>query len=711
MFFDFSGPVWKWLRHDGDPFHALLRALNHGTVVAFDVETTVLWPAGDEIVELGAMKLVAGFHDADGGHVPRWKVHKLPTSRDMGMMRSGHVRGIGTGLLAARWTGCGRGPQAPGLNPRPMREGNRAVLACLASAGLTVSGFPPDHSMSNPPFYVIGHKNPDTDAICSAIGYAALLRAVGEERDAIAARCGEISQRTKWVLERAGFEPPALVTDVRTNAGMIAHREVIKVSVSDTFLTAYRRMLAAQIRCVPVEDEEGNLCGILRYFDLLRLLLPADTEGLSVRTVHASLAHLAATLQAENLSSGTPLPETEEDLILLVGASSHETVEKRLTRACNEKNIGQFLVICGDRPIVQRLAIDHGARALLVTGGNQVSAEICQHARSKDVLLLRCAQDTASANTLIRCSRTVRHVMERDFETVCPTEPVSRLRKHLASSDQDLFPVVDHGTGKMIGVISKSNLVDPPRIRLALVDHNEYAQAVNGVEEAEVTEVIDHHRVAGDLVSREPIRYLNEPVGSTCTLVGRKYFHRGLMPQPGVALCLCAGIVSDTLCLTSPTTTLLDREMLTWLGGVAGVDPKKFTEEFFAVGSLIASATPVEIINADRKEFTEQGMNVSISQVEERDLHGFTARREELEAELKDLHNTRNHDLTVLAVTDVALHHSMILAVGPENALAKLPFERVDDSLFHAPGVVSRKRQIFPAVCEAIQQAQRNAAR
>ena len=555
-----------------------------------------------------------------------------------------------------------------------------------------------------PPFYVIGHKNPDTDAICSAIGYAALLRITGEERDAVAARCGEISQRTKWVLERAGLEPPVLITDIRTNAGMICHRKVIKVAPSDTFLTAYRRMLAAEIRCVPVEDENGDLCGILRYFDLLRLLLPADTEGLSVRTVHASLSHLAATLQAESLGVESPLPESEEDLILLVGASSQESVESRLKQARSEGNICQFLVICGDRPIVQRAAIDFGARALLVTGGNTISQEIRDYAMARGVFLLRCAQDTASASTLIRCSRTVRHVMERNFETVCQNEPVSKLRKLLASSEQDLFPVIDHSVGRMIGVISKSDLVDPPRIRLALVDHNEYAQAVNGVEEAEVVEVIDHHRLAGDLVSREPIRYLNEPVGSTCTLVGRKYFHRGLMPQPSVAMCLCAGIVSDTLCLTSPTTTLLDREMLTWLTGVAGVDAKQFTEEFFAVGSLIANGTPDEILNADRKEFTEQGMNVSISQVEERDLHGFAARREELEAVLKELHNSRKYDLSVLAVTDVALHHSMILAIGPENALAKLPFERKDDTLFHAPGVVSRKRQIFPAVCEAIQQ-------
>ena len=553
------------------------------------------------------------------------------------------------------------------------------------------------------PFYVIGHKNPDTDSICSAIGYAALLRAVGEEPLACAARCGEISRRTRWVLDRAGLEAPALITDVRTSAGMICHREVIKVAASDTFLTAYQRMLDSEIRCVPVEDEQGNLCGILRYFDLLRLLLPADTEGLSVRTVHVALVHLAATLQAQSLGAVMPLQEVEEDLILLVGASSQTSVNRRLAEATKDGSISRFLVICGDRPIVQRSAIDHGVRALLVTGDNPVAGEIQAYAARKGVVLLRCHQDTASASTLIRCSRTVRHVMEKKFETICPTEPVSRMRKRLASSDQDLFPVVDPNTGKMIGVISKSDFVDPPRIRLALVDHNEYAQAVHGVEEAEVTEVIDHHRLAGDLVSREPIRFLNEPVGSTCTLVGRKYFYRSVTPSPGVALCLCAGIVSDTLCLTSPTTTQIDREMLAWLSAIAGLDAGKFSEELFSVGSLIVNGTAEEILNADRKEFSEQGLTVSISQVEERDLHGFAARRNELETALNDLHFSRNYDLTILAVTDVALHHSVILAVGQEPTLAKIPFERVDQTLFHAPGVVSRKRQIFPALCEAIQ--------
>ncbi|MFK7850817.1 MAG: putative manganese-dependent inorganic diphosphatase [Akkermansiaceae bacterium] len=552
-------------------------------------------------------------------------------------------------------------------------------------------------------FYVIGHKNPDTDAVCSAIGHAALLRASGEEPEAIAARCGEVSQRTKWVLEKAGLEAPELITDARTDVGMICSREIISVRPYDTFLTAYNRMLDASIRCVPVVNDDGTVAGVLQYMNLLKLLLPENTEGISVRTVHASLNNLAATLDAESHGAKICDQDAEEDLILLVGASSQETVQTRLEQATHEKNVGNFLVICGDRPIVQRQAIDFGARALLVTGSNEISKEIKELAISKGTVLLGCRHDTASANTLIRCSRTVAHAMQANFISISPNEPVSKIGKQLVATDQDLFPVVEGSSKQIIGVIAKSDLVDPPRRRFALVDHNEYAQAVSGIEEATITEVIDHHRLSGDLVSREPIRYLNEPVGSTCTLVARKFFHRDLIPAPEIALCLCGGIVSDTLCLTSPTTTNLDRKMLTWLSGIARVDAKEFAEEFFAVGSLIANGSSADIIHSDRKEFNEQGMFVSISQVEERDLHGFKARREEMEKSLRELQYEKGYDIAVLVVTDVALLKSMVLAVGPEKVIASLPFTRIDDTLYLAPGVVSRKRQIFPAVCSAIE--------
>ncbi|MEM9237131.1 MAG: putative manganese-dependent inorganic diphosphatase, partial [Verrucomicrobiota bacterium] len=440
------------------------------------------------------------------------------------------------------------------------------------------------------PFYVIGHRNPDTDAICSAIGNAALLREHGQP-DAIAARCGETSVRTAWVLERAGIPEPELVTDVRATAGMICRRDIIQVCAGDTFLAAYRRMLASGKRCVPVVGDNGEPQGMLRYLDLLELLVPGDGSGLATRTIHGSLTNLATTLQADSIGAELPAEGVEEDLIMLVGASSQGTIDRRLKIATREGNIGRYLVVCGDRPVVQHYAIENGARALLVTGGNGVEPQLREMAKERGVVVLLCTHDTASSTTLIRCSKMVKHVMNTSFKCVSADEPVSRLRKSLAPLEQDLFPVVDSVDQRMIGVISKSDLVDPQKIRISLVDHNEYAQAVQGIEEAHIVEVIDHHRLAGDLVSREPIRFLNEPVGSTCTLVARKFAHRDLVPEPGVALCICAGIISDTLCLTSPTTTDLDREMLSWMSEIAGIDPEKFKTEFFEVGSLLASGS------------------------------------------------------------------------------------------------------------------------
>ncbi|MCU0794640.1 MAG: putative manganese-dependent inorganic diphosphatase [Akkermansiaceae bacterium] len=548
------------------------------------------------------------------------------------------------------------------------------------------------------PFFVIGHRNPDTDAICSAIGQAELLRLTGEST-ATAARCGVVPQRTAWVLEKAAVAEPVLVTDVRTSAGMICRREVIAARADDTFLCAYRSMLANEVRCVPVIGDEGRVAGMLRYLDLLELLLPGDGGDLIVRTVHVSLAKIASTLHADSV--GATLPDEAEELILLVGASSQNTVDRRLKQAAKEGNVGRFMVICGDRPVVQHYAITHGARALLVTGGNTVDASLLEMARERGVVVLQCSQDTASCTTLIRCSRTVGQVMESRFVSVGESEPVSQLRKSLATLDQELFPVVD-AEGAMVGVLSKSDLVDPPRVRLSLVDHNEFAQAVRGVEEAHVIEVTDHHRLAGDLVSREPIRFLNEPVGSTSTLVARKFEHRNLKPTAGTAMCLCAGIISDTLCLTSPTTTELDRQMLQWLSGLAGIDPEEFKRDFFAVGSLLTSGSVDDVLNADRKEFDDDGVKVTIAQIEELGLQAFGPRRRELEDGLRRLVEEQGYDLAVLAVTDIAEHHSMILAAGEPRMVAALPFERLDAALYDAPGVVSRKKQIFPAVSMAV---------
>lgn len=557
-------------------------------------------------------------------------------------------------------------------------------------------------SSSDMPLYVIGHQNPDTDAICSAIGYAELLRAKGL-KNVRAARCGAVPARTDWVLKQAGLRRPLLLSDISVTAEMVSRKNVVSVQEDTTFLTAYQEMLTKEVRSLPVLTADGKCKGLLKYLDLLQLLMPIDTNGESMRRMLACPEKIASTLGAE--ITGAELVAGEKEVVQLVGASSIEAVNQRLEQATEIGEVSSYVVVCGDRPIVQRAAIDYGVGILVVTGGFDVPKDLVELAVSSGTTILLCQQDTATVAKLIRCSRKVNHALEGDVIRLMAHDKVSAIRDTLTRQGQDLFPVIDPGTDRLIGVISKSDLIDPPRIRLVLVDHNEYSQAIAGIEEAEVIEVIDHHRLAGDIISREPIRYLNEPVGSTSTLVAREYRYAGVEMPPSIALCLMAGMVSDTLNLTSPTTSELDREILPWLCTVAGVDAAQFTLDFFASGSLLAYGTADEAIGADRKVFEENGAKVSISHVEECGLDLFESSHQALAASLDDLISAKGYDLALLIVTDITRHHSVLLASGDRAIIEALPFERGQDGVFQAPGVVSRKKQVFPAVCQAIRVA------
>ena len=552
----------------------------------------------------------------------------------------------------------------------------------------------------SPPWYVLGHRNPDADAICAAIGHAAYLRALGEE-EVVAARCGELPPRVKAVLERAGLPAPILVDDVRPTAGSICRRSVVAVKQDDTFLNAYRLMVDHGVRAVPVLNDLGEVRGLLHFLDLLQLLLPAATDGTDVKLLHASLENIGATLGASALS-GAQLPPAEEDLVMMVGASSQETIRRRLAMAQAEGTVERYLMICGDLPFVHQLAVEYGVRALLVTGGYEPSAEIAQQAKEGGMVVLSSPHDTATTVKLALCARKVSNIISDDFLSLSSNQVVSAFTKKVASSGQDLFPVVEAGTRRLMGVFSKSDLVDPPRTQLSLVDHNEFSQAVTGVEEARVIEILDHHRLSGDLVTRDPVRFINEPVGSSSTIVARRFREKNLEPDPAVALCLCAGLVSDTLNLTSPTSTEVDREMLGWLAGLAGVSADEFAESFFSSGSLLSHADAQSIVGTDRKEFREEGLLLSLSQVEETSLKGLQERKEELLEELRGLRHEHRYDFCAILVTDIRKHDSVLLAVGKESLLSKMPFDRTGSNKFAAPGVVSRKKQLFPAVCEAI---------
>ncbi len=553
---------------------------------------------------------------------------------------------------------------------------------------------------SQEPIYVIGHLNPDTDAICGAIGYADYLQRA-ENMNAVALRCGSVPGRVDWVLKQAGLEAPELITDVRTTAELIACKDVRAVSENDTFLSVYNAMKKSGLDSIPVISDKGDIKGILDFTQMMQLLMPQKVSGRNaVKKVLVSPQNVLKSLKGK--SFGAPISITEEELMMFVGASELESTVTLIKEASECGTANKQIVICGDRIRLQKAAIVNKVRLIIVTGGYEVSEEHQQLAKEHGVMIITCDYDTAATVQLLRCSRIVKSALGAEFICVNATDPISEIKQQLSSVSQDVFPVVETGTKKFLGVFTQAELVSPPTTKLVLIDHNEYSQAVRGVEEAEVKIVLDHHRLGGNVVSREPIHFLNEPVGSSSTLVARKYRDSNTEITKGIAMCLCAGLISDTLNLTSPTTTDTDRRILKWLCEKAGIEADKFTQDFFASGSLMLKGSVEEIVHTDRKEFCERGKTISITQVEEVGLSNFDDRRAEIEEELNSLKKHKNYDVVLAAVTDVSTHLSMIVAVGDQRIIKELPYEHRSDGVIIAKGVVSRKKQIFPAVCDAI---------
>ena len=541
------------------------------------------------------------------------------------------------------------------------------------------------------PLYVIGHRNPDTDAICAAIGYAAFLRQVRSD-EVIAACCGEINARTSWVLKLAGLEPPKLLLDVRPTAAIVCRREVLTASPNETFLSVYRKMMEHSFRSIPVVNAEHRLLGMPTIQEMAQLFLPSDsTHGAANREVRTSIQNMAAALGGKMIGD-TSHAESTEDLVLVVAASSVETSRDRARQFPPR----QVVLVTGDRPEIHALAMELGVRCLVVTGGFMPWESLLQQARDKGVSVISAPQDTASASQLIRFSRPIAEALVHDFQSFTTRTPLREIIHVVQNAHQPLFPVIDEETGRLEGVFSKSDLVEVPRTRLVLVDHNEFSQAVAGADEAEIVEVIDHHRLSGNLRTKEPVRFINEPVGSTSTIVGIMFKMRGLTPDKATAICLCAGLISDTLNLTSPTTTNTDREILEWLAKVADIDAAEFVKDFFAAGSLLREATPARAIEGDRKVFEENGWRISISQIEELGLDEFWKREQDLHDALSKVCQAKQVHFACLMVTDITEHYSVLLVAGNDQVIDAIEYPRLHKHLFEMRGVVSRKKQLFP---------------
>jgi manganese-dependent inorganic pyrophosphatase len=544
---------------------------------------------------------------------------------------------------------------------------------------------------------VFGHRNPDTDAICSAIAYADLLQRTTRP-DAIAACCGPPNTRTEFVLRRAGLPGPRIVMDVRPQVEDVCRRDPPTARFGDVFHEAYCRMKADDLRAIPVVDDAGQVAGVLSVLDLMDLFFHEAAEVTLARTVTSSLDKMCSVIGGRFLNAVDP--GRRDELLVMVGAMSAEGFTERMQKYPSER----LIVVCGDRPTIQLPAIDQGVRALVITGGFKVGPGLVELAKLRGVSLISSPFDTVNTTLRLKSSQFIDGVVRRDVITVPGKLTVAEARTLVERSTQPIFPVIADD-GRLIGISFKSDLINPPKPQLVLVDHNELGQAVAGADEAEIVEVLDHHRLGGGLRSTQPIRFINEPVGSTCTLVGRQFRVAGLVPEPPIALCMASGIISDTLHLRSPTTTDVDRDVLGWLAGLCGEDLDAYAQEFFEIGSALRSRTPADVIREDCKEFSEQGVRFSISQIEETGFDLFWERKDELRAALEG-HAARSRlDFAALLVTDVVTSGSLLLLSQESEAWEEINYPRLDRGLYSLKNVVSRKKQLLPLITQLIHSA------
>ncbi len=536
--------------------------------------------------------------------------------------------------------------------------------------------------------FVFGHRNPDTDAICSALAYAHLLRQTYQP-DAVAACCGPANRRTEFALKQCKLDPPRIIMDVRPEVEDVCHRHVVTAHEDDVFYEIYQRMKTHELRSIPVLDDAGHLTGTLSLLNVLELVFDDENNPKHARRVNTSLEKIRKAIDGWYLN---PVREQHwQPFNVMVGAMSAE----RFTERLQEFEPSETLVVSGDRPTIQLPALERNVRGLVVTGGFELSPGLLQIAKVNDIAVVASPLDTATTTMRIKSARGIAPAIQRDFISLSGKQSIEEARQQVSRVVQAMFPVLDDD-GALLGVLSKSDLVSPPKPRLILVDHNELGQAVQGAECAEILEVLDHHRLGGSLRSAQPIRFIMEPVGSTCTLVAQRYRTLGVEPPPGIALCMVAGLISDTLYLRSPTTTEADREAIAWLEQYCRVDLEAFANQFFETGSALRVSDASKVVQEDCKEFEERGLRFSISQIEEIGFDLFWNRKNELARALENLAAERKLDFSALLVTDIASNGSLLLMSYEPKSWEDINYPRLDAKLYKLDSIVSRKKQLLP---------------
>lgn len=548
---------------------------------------------------------------------------------------------------------------------------------------------------------VIGHRNPDTDSICSAICYANLKQAVtGEEY--MPARAGHVNGETQFVLDYFGAEEPQLVEDVRTQVRDIEIRKTKGVADNISLKRAWNIMQENNVVTIPSVREDGTLEGLITVGDITKTYMNIyDSSILS--KANTQYSNIIETLEAE----------------LIIGSAEAYFDQGKVLIAAANPDLMEFyiephdLVILGNRYESQLCAIEMGADCIIVCEGAAVSMTIKKIAQERGCTIIATTYDTYTAARLINQSMPISYFMTREhLITFNSDDYIDEIREVMASKRHRDFPILDKD-GYYLGMISRRNLLGAKGKQVILVDHNEKNQAVAGIENAEILEIIDHHRL-GTIQTMSPVFFRNQPLGCTATIIYQMYQEAGIKVEPKIAGLLCSAIVSDTLLFRSPTCTPVDEMAARALADIAGIDIEKYAMEMFSAGSNLKDKSDEEIFYQDFKRFTSGKVTIGVGQITSLNGGELDKLKGRMEAFMEKALENNGLNMIFFMLTNILTEITELICEGQgalqlagkafHQDIELLEEEGLKEPVLRLPGVVSRKKQLIPELMLAEQE-------
>jgi manganese-dependent inorganic pyrophosphatase len=536
--------------------------------------------------------------------------------------------------------------------------------------------------------YVTGHRNPDTDSIAAAIGYAELKRRLDPHNEYVPVRLGECNAQTRWVLERSGADEPALLEHVMLRVQDVMREKFPLAEHTVPVREVGLIMARDEVDLVPVVADGGELAGVMTERALARRYVRESREA-SKLDAPTAVSAIAGVLEGEQLSGEGSLEVTGRVWVLAMATES-------LPLGFSAGDV----VVVGNRPDAQRIAIEVGVALLVTSNGTKPADDVLELARERGTAVVVSPLDSYVTSRMITLSAPCRALMDREPLAARPDDLVADVSEMIEEVDYRAAVVVD-AAGHPVGLVTRSDLINPQPRRVLLVDHAEEAQSAAGVEQAEIVEILDHHHV-GSIETRVPVLATFDPVGSTATLVIERFRQNGMEPSKPAATMLLGAVLSDTVILNSPTTTDRDRAVIAYLEQVLVLEADAFGREMFERTSNLSSVPVEEIVERDAKEYDAGANTLKIAQVETvgEDLHD---REQDLLKALDDVRGKEGHAIVALMVTDIIAKSTRLYLSGADRFAIERAFGRdADDGVVELPGVMSRKKQVAPRLLAAV---------